>query len=390
MTGLPDFEDEQFKSVKPKRPPVAQIINPRSHKGKMLPWGLAVTDKNAEDAGFTPPGGWETHDYLFKSAKEPEKVHFSTEPRLLIIYRTPLYLKLRETGEMIGEMKDYQKEFFDNRERYKVCSYSWGYILDDDNRNTNTNPILFALAGSSGATFNASWLQESTSGKNAKPRSGSCFDLEKIYHAARKQNYKPMGDLFHAHCIYRPIFEVGERGSGANTADVAVVERYHPPTIESLIPNGSEMSVLIGLSRESVQDWRPASIKKAAPSVVEDDGYSGRPKLVQKDTLYHGDYDMYPPEDEDYDPDPQSRPIVPVKPVVSNAPAFSANEELERTMLMGETGRLIQALGWTSEDGKNFLKRHFNKVGRGLLTTEELRQFFRMLEAEEAKLYSPA
>ena len=73
MTGLPDFEDEQFKSVKPKRPPVAQIINPRSHKGKMLPWGLAVTDKNAEDAGFTPPGGWETHDYLFKSAKEPEK-----------------------------------------------------------------------------------------------------------------------------------------------------------------------------------------------------------------------------------------------------------------------------------------------------------------------------
>lgn len=300
MAGLPDFESEEFKSVKPKRPPVAQIINPRMNKGKMLPWGFAITDKNAEDAGFTPPSGWETHDYLFKTAPTSEKVHFCVEPSLLIIYKTPLYLKLRETGEMIGEMRDHQKDFFDNKERYKVCSYAWCYILDENNNRANNEPILIALAGSSGATFNASWLQESTTGKNQKPRSGSCFDLEKIYHAARNQSYKPMGDLFHAHCIYRPIFEVSERGSGANTADVAVVERYHPPTIESLIPNGSELSTIINISRESVKDWRPASIKKFAANAPQEnhDGYDAGYSYMD-------------------DEEPSYSAPVPVKPVVS-------------------------------------------------------------------------
>ena len=375
MAGLPDFESEEFKSVKPKRPPVAQIINPRISKGKMLPWGFAITDKNAEDAGFTPPSGWKSHDYLFKSAQMSEKVHFCEEPRLLIISKTPLYLKLRETGDIIGEMKgDLQKDFFANKKRYKVCSYAWCYILDENNVHANTEPILIALAGSSGATFNASWLQQETTGENPKPRSGFCFDVEKLYHKARNQSYKKMGDLFHAHCIYRPIFEVSERGSGAETAEVVVVERYHPPTIESLIPNGSEMSTIINISRESVKDWRPANIKKLAADTPQE---------------IHNGYDAGYSYMEDDEQTSYSAPVT-VKPVASggNTSAFSDMESVERQLLMEDTGKLVRSLNWQLQQSKDFLFKNFNKRGRDLLSTEELRQFKKMLEAEESKVFA--
>lgn len=370
MAGnLPDFESEEFKNQKAPRPPVAQIINPRYEKGKSLPWGFAVTGSSAEDAGFTPPSGWETHNYLFKSAKTPEKVHFCTEPRLLIVYRTPVYLKLRSTGEMVGEMGVHKKEFFANKNNYKVCSWAWCYVLDEDNNRANTNPFRIALSGSSGASFNACWVQESTIGENARPRSGSCVDIEKLYHAARNQAYRPMGELFHAHCIYRPIFEIAERGSGSETAEVSVVEKYHPPTLESLVTD-PEFSTMIKITYESVKDWRP--VNKAGVSEVpadEDDGYSGRPN-----GRGYEDYNSAPPR------------TVAVRAVV-NGTAFSPDEEMERSQLLQDTSDLISSLGWSNDDGRDYLVKHFNKKGRTILTTEELRKFKKMLEGEEASAF---
>lgn len=372
MAGkLPDFESEEFKNQKAPRPPVAQIINPRYEKGKALPWGFAITGSSAEDGGFTPPAGWETHDYLFKSAKTPEKVHFCTEPRLLIIYRTPVYLKLRSTGEMVGEMRVHQKDFFANKNNYKVCSWAWAYVLDENNNRANTNPFRIALSGSSGASFNACWVQESTIGEKARPRSGSCVDIEKLYHAARNQAYRPMGELFHAHCIYRPIFDIATRGSGSETAEVSVVEKYHPPTLDSLITD-PEFSTMIKITYESVKDWRP--INKAGASEVpvdEDDGYSGRPngRVYQNDAGY-----------EDYNPAPP-RPVA-VKPVFNSA-AFSPDEEMERQMLMDKSKKMLDSLGWSLEESRGYLKQHFGKVSRNLLTTEELNQFCTKLEEEE-------
>jgi hypothetical protein len=92
--------------------------------------------------------------------------------------------------------------------------------------------------------------------------------MEKAYAQSRKQPYKPMGDLFHAHCIYEPTITDAVRGIAPNTANVAVVESYKPATMSSLVTNGSELSEQIKLSRELVKDWRP-SLKETA---TEDEG----------------------------------------------------------------------------------------------------------------------
>lgn len=268
---FPDFEDQSFSAPASERPPFAQIINPRFTKKGIAPYGFALTKKNAEACSFDPPSHWELVEHEFASG-DKEMVWLTLTPRLVIIAKTPLYLKLRETGEFLGEMRDVPG-YYDSKHLYKTLSYSWCYILDEENNPCNAVPLLISLGGASGASFNASWLQYQT---KSLPRSGFCFDMEKAYAQSRKQEYRPMGELFHAHCIYEPTFDADERGTKPNTALVAVVGNYEPASIGSLVVNGSDFSEQIKVARESVKDWRPRKTDKA--EVLQDDGYSPKGK----------------------------------------------------------------------------------------------------------------
>jgi hypothetical protein len=278
----PDFEDQSFSAPASDRPPFAQIINPRFTKKGIAPYGFALTKKNAEACSFSPPAGWELVEHEFASG-DKEQVFMTLTPRMVIIAKTPLYLKLRETGEFLGEMREIP-DYWDNKHLYKTISYSWCYVLDENSKPCNAVPLLISLGGASGASFNASWLQYQT---KSVSRSGFCFDMEKAYAQSRKQDYKPMGELFHAHCIYEPTFDADERGTKPNTALVAIVASYKPANIGSLVVNGSELSEQIKVARESVKDWQPR--KKAKPEVVEDDGYSPKGSGI---TQHSSDYPL--------------------------------------------------------------------------------------------------
>jgi hypothetical protein len=287
----PDFEDQQFSAPASDRPPFAQIINPRFTKKGIAPYGFALTKKNAEACSFSPPAEWELVEHEFASG-DKEQVFMTLTPRMVIIAKTPLYLKLRETGEFLGEMREIP-DYWDNKHLYKTISYSWCYVLDENSKLCNAVPLLISLGGASGASFNASWLQYQT---KSVSRSGFCFDMEKVYAQSRKQDYKPMGELFHAHCIYEPTFEADERGTKPNTALVAIVASYKPANIGSLVVNGSELSEQIKVARESVKDWQPR--KKAKPEASEDDGYSPKGSGI---TQHSSDYPFSYGTDDEFD-----------------------------------------------------------------------------------------
>lgn len=290
IVTAPDFEDQSFSAPASERPPFAQIINPRFTKKGIAPYGFALTKKNADACSFAPSSGWELVDHKFASG-ENEALWMTLTPKLVIIAKTPLYLKMRETGEFLGEMRNIP-DYWDNKHLYKTVSYCWCYVLDVANKPCNTIPLLISLSGASGASFNASWLQYQT---KSVSRSGFCFDMEKIYAQSRKQDYKPMGELFHAHCIYEPKFETDERGTKPNTALVAVVASYKSASIDSLIVNGSGFSEQIKVARESVKDWQPRKTAVVQEVLPEDDGYSPIP--TRKNQVIDGEEDNfdYPP-----------------------------------------------------------------------------------------------
>ena len=280
-----DFEGGEFSPQLAERQAFCQIINPRVSRKGLSHLGLAITKSNALSASFNPPSDWTLVQHEFASG-ETEEMYISSAPRLVIVAQTPRYAKSRETGKIIGELNAV--DYWMNKHLYKPCSYAWCYMLDESIKPAHPAPLLISLNGASGASFMSSWLQSRT--KNAE-RSGFCFEMEHVYANLRKQSHTNKGELFHAHCIYQPQIEADERGSKPNTALVAVVNSYKAASPEQLIRNGSELSEMIKVGRESVLNWRPQIGGDQKQETEQDDGYS--PKGKPRDINYEDD--LYPP-----------------------------------------------------------------------------------------------
>ncbi|GAB1538338.1 hypothetical protein NUACC21_09970 [Scytonema sp. NUACC21] len=58
------------------------------------------------------------------------------------------------------------------------------------------------------------------------------------------------------------------------------------------------------------------------------------------------------------------------------------SEPVDLSDVIAQTDVQIQRLGWTKEQGREHLKKTYNKIGRTLLTEEELLDFLRFLESQ--------
>ena len=246
-TATIDFESSEFAPQVVERAPFAQIINPQVTRKGLAPFGFALTEENAKSTSFQLPEGWQLIDYEFKSGSVVP-IYISKQPKLLIIASSVLYLKNAEK-QIIGEMQDFPNW---KQQGLKICSYKWCYILNQKNQPCHTIPIQISLNGASGAIFSTSWL-------NYKPRGGFCYDMEAAYAASKKQQPKPMGEAFHAHCVYEPVFEADERGKKPDTALVSVVSNYKPATMNQLISD-KYLSEQIMVARESLATWKPRAL----------------------------------------------------------------------------------------------------------------------------------
>jgi len=222
-----DFEGDDYAGGDEYRP-FAQMVNPKINNRlrQLGAFGIAVTAKQAVKNGFSPTEeqGWIMTEHKFST--EEELIIVTTRPRIVIIRRSPIGIKSRETGKVMPEktMEDYlaDKLKYKTFTKYLVLFIDQNCVpLHDPNK-----PFAMTLNGAAGASFGQNYFK---SGQNP---SGFRFDLETAYaqHRDSKAERSPMNDLFHAHGVFCPHIESEEKGVGSNTALVSTTVGYDKPT----------------------------------------------------------------------------------------------------------------------------------------------------------------
>lgn len=230
---------------------------------------------------------------------------------------------------------------------------------------------------------------------------------------AKERGVKLEGDRFNDNILALSVFaiRVGLKGNylenGAEGAmSCFIAERMCPTTDTTkigkteVIGRGKSKDIFIKLHYVHWQDLFVGKKAEFGQQILADhETYKGwgeivtqqqSPQIRQTQQPVYGDDEEYGDYEANYvygEP-PYSPPApVTVKPVASNALAFSDSEAVERGSLIEDIGKLINSLSWSDKDGKIFLMNNFNKRSRQLLTTDELVMCKKMLEAEEIAMF---
>ena len=94
-----DFDDERFNAPPSEVLPWCQMINPRAGISGLKPFGLAVSEENANAAGLELSAPWEQVEYEFGSG-EVVNLYITNSPRLAVVRRGPVSVKDRQTGRL--------------------------------------------------------------------------------------------------------------------------------------------------------------------------------------------------------------------------------------------------------------------------------------------------
>lgn len=277
-----DFEGDDYARNSEYRP-YAQMINPKFDprlKG-LAPYGIAVTKEQAERAKFSVnEDTWIYTKHKFSTTES--EVFVTTRPRIVLIRRSPLGVKSRESGRVLPE-KTYE-DYKADKLNYKIFSKYLIILVDKDCRPLHdpTQPLQMTLNGAAGAAFGQ--MYRKTNQGNLV--GGFQFDLETAYAQYKKKGQRAaMGNLFHAYGVYCPHLEPEEKGSGANTSMVATTIDYDKPTVETLekflIPPVSDLGKWIKEIYDSNPDFGVLKPKDEATS------FTGEPPM---------DYDDFDPE----------------------------------------------------------------------------------------------
>lgn len=267
MSFFDGFEDEAFSVSTGEILKPIQIVNPKLINPKEISaFGLGHTVKNCAASNFEPPTGWELVDHQFSNGSE--KMYICQNPRLVIIAKTPIYVKHQQTG-VLSLLRE-TPEFHQDKEAYKRFNYNWVFILDENNKPCHPVPLAIKAQGASGTVFNLRWLDLGNSNKQygeLRNRSGLCYEIEYLYAQRQNKEYQFKNSFFHAHCIYNPFFEAEIKGVQGKTNLCAIVTDYAHPTAETLkdfmIEPGSEFSQLIKACQEEYKNWHPRKLQAA-------------------------------------------------------------------------------------------------------------------------------
>lgn len=156
---------------------------------------------------------------------------------------------------------------------------------------------------------------------------------EQAYASFQGKHHQPKNLLWHSMWVFCPILKTEKREKGGQTSNACVCSEYEKPTAlnwESYCIGKKPIAQEIALVHNSISDWW----KKGLPK--------------------------------------------------NNLPEVATSHALDRNQLMMESQRLIEALGWKEEKGKQFLIDNYGKKGRQLLTNEEFANFVNKLQSMQA------
>ncbi|PIG91720.1 DUF5895 domain-containing protein [Gloeocapsopsis sp. IPPAS B-1203] len=264
-----DFDDDKFKAPASEILPWCQMINPQWSENGIKPYGLAITQENANVVGFTPDENWQQVEYTFGSG-EIAQLFITTTPRILVLHRGPVCIKDRTTNTTLGRLVDHYDAFAGEKLKYKTFMRYLVFLVGKNQKLLHHSPLRLTLSGAAGASFSIAFRTS----KNGQATSGFTLELEKAYAAFRQQPFTAKSKLFYAHGVFCPNITSEERGIAPNKALVAVTVDYEHPTAENLanylIPTSSEESTTICQTFETYQDFaKEPKLEVALPEIEE-------------------------------------------------------------------------------------------------------------------------
>ena len=249
-----DFEDEKFQAPPSQVLPWCQIINPRPSVDGVSAYGLAVKLDNAKIVGFTPDEDWQPVDHEF-STGEVETLLINTRPRLVVVRRSPVFIKYRDSGILLGRLSDHYDTFMADKLSFKTLTRYLVFLVGKDKKFLHQTPLRLSLSGAASASFGQAYRKI----REGQAVGGFTVELEQAYADFRRQSLERKGPLFHAHGIFCPYIEVEEAGSGENTALIASTVDYEHPTganfIDYAIASNSPEASLISETFEEYKDF---------------------------------------------------------------------------------------------------------------------------------------
>lgn len=311
LLDFDSFDSQQMADVSP----FAQILNPIVSKGVVKPFGLGITEKNAEAIQFNPSSEWVLEEREFTTGKE--MVWMSAKPRVLIIRQSELFLRNKLTKKVIGfGGKNYNSETEQN------FTTAFLLILRNDNTlaheiyvdeegNKSATPLKISLVGVAGIKFSESFISKRYK-KRPPKTTGLVVDIEsafafkkygKTVEVLQKEGIRTTKDSdFWAHCVYAPTFEYDEAGKPGKMSAIARVNSYEVPTPETLakyfISPKTEVGQVVTTLYKKYKDYQPtiSSVEEDyTKASTDDDGFSPRkapPEVNPVDEL--GGFDETP------------------------------------------------------------------------------------------------
>lgn len=148
---------------------------------------------------------------------------------------------------------------------------------------------------------------------------------------------------------------------------------------EKLISKNNQLSDhVFGISSTAVLEKEETEKESPLKATTSDPtALTGSPLIPAKDSSLLVDSPL--PQKNGKLPHPESESVMAAKEVAVTKPSREPSQVIEYDEVIGHIDHHLSRLGWTKEDGKNYLIKTYGKKSRQLLSDDELIEFWEYL-----------
>ncbi len=356
---LAEFDDEVTIN---NALPFCQIQNPSNMSLAKIqqlkePWGIFIASDQAEIAQFTPTADFSQTTLIFdQDSADPREVegYLTQHTRFVVIQRSPIevqdsegrYLGLAFEKGRNGQKTELGEKAWADSDNYRVRTLYLIVFLDKDNQPLHKIPFQLSMGKGTGGAFS---------------QEAAIFaeEIEKVFFKLRKQPQRSLSDKAHALTVLDIEWTVTKNEGKAPF--VTPVKRLAPAIKE------------VGVQREYERRGRKVVLEGVAIESLLIPKSSNTGQFILRIWQEYSDFATKYQDDEARGQKATDNRYQPSE-------VQESVETLDFTYIINRTNDLMQQLGWTAEDGRQYIIDEYGKKSRQLLDDQQLMEFLGYLE----------